>query len=1226
MTEKEEFDRIKKINKVYTLNNDVESIIQDFNILEPLDSRQIPESSKYSNEKFSLCPKEEQQHFLGMLAARVQMFICEGVTTYRGRTGDMSEVYERVKDIKYKNIMKGKRSLIYPTSRARQSGKDKDWMDWNGFQIIDLDIKDHDLSTVVKPMLFDNLKTQNWFIGITLSSSGTGIHIWTKVHPSSFSAQSRIKEYKVNFRHKFSFVYCCLEKILHLIRLDNALYERFKDNISDDKMLNWIDTAMCKITQGAFIPYDDTAELNTNFRDLPLDVSSEFNLWGSNKVLNEFFERFTYFTSENNERENIDESNVEYNKDLIPFKRVKSKHYKHPQRYRLANTLCKLYGAENALRILNTMCGVWTSYRELAGIVNTALSLDKDIDRWAVNELNKVHGFNIKVKHNIYVDELMPNNVSEEISTLHSGEENVVKFNITDQQYLSDIKEQILNECSNLTLIEAGAGTGKTEMIKRMDGRILMVLPFTSVIKSKIELDNSLGDNWLAFYGSKTPTPEDFISGKNMVMTIDKFSRLTLAELEINDFSYIVIDESHLMFISSYRNVMSDSLQLIANVCKKVPVLFFTGTPTGETKFFEGIKHIKVIKEDYREKNVTFFMCYKEEEQIYEMCKHMAESIEQGKHILFPTNSGQDYFNQICKIVQQILVENLSGITLKTFYYKKSNAGKNDMDEINRNKSIRDNHIIGCTNYLSVGVDICDKYDFEVYFNMLWIPQEIEQFANRIRNNNLNINIYLYRFNATDGMIEYSTIHGLNFTLDPDEQIDMHNFASFANNSIKTGGINKVFNPVVYNLTNVPYIKFDPINNEWYIDNIGYRLEKFEFCLREYLKQLPILKRGMEYYGYKTKVVEIEKRLTDDRRERFKEMVKEIKSNITAANTVETFKWLASLTDESFELFKDAASKVEYINSEVFKEHCRDLGLFLPSNTEVILNNIPYIKTFNKWYNFDTIQEIYQSCTSKSGNKIKYSSLNRIRDFIMLESQRVNMNLDLPFYKLIKESYSWFDSNPEVSENIYEKKRAELIAQYVNSVDKLCVSENETRGNEKFCTKISSLFNKVFKVLFNVKKSKGMVQVKPFKALWQCKESINNIYIDPMLKTVLGDTLIEQLKIAAKNGNTIENSVDKDLGNLSKETEKMLHSYNFEQGTRMSREDILTDDQNDEYDIEKVSNLKTNGKTGIDRFKEQENSKWQIKQNKYKRLQDQLLNIYNEVAKDENLLFPIENF
>ena len=1226
MEQSKVFQRIKESNKIYESNNDVESIIKDFNILDPLDDNLNSGSQKYSNEGFSLCPKDEQQRFLGMLAASVPLFICDSVKTFSGKTGDMAEVYERVTDIKYKNIRKENRSLIYPTAKARQKGKDKDWMDWHGFQIIDLDIKDNDLSVALKSMLFDNLKSQHWFIGITLSSSGTGIHIWTKVKPLTFSFQNRIKEYRVNFRHKFSFVYCCLEKILHLIRLDNTLYERFKDNISDDKMLSWIDTAMCKITQGAFIPYDATAELNTNFRNLPLDVSTESKFWSSNKVLNELFERFSYFTSENNEKENIDESNVEFDKDLIPLKGIKSKHYKHPQRYRLANTLCKLYGRDNALKILNTMCGAWTPYRELAGIVNTAASLDKDIDKWAINELNKVHGFKLNIRQNNSVDQLESDNDSEEKCTFISKEENAVKFYITSQQYLSDIKDQILKECANLTLIEAGAGIGKTEMIKGMDGRILMVLPFTSIIQSKIELDNSLGDNWLSFYGSKTPSPEDFISGKNMVMTIDKFSRLSLAELEINDFSYIVIDESHLMFISHYRNVMSGALQLIANVCKKVPVLFFTGTPTGETKFFENIKHIKVIKEDCREKCVTFFMCYKEEEQIYEMCKHMAESIAQGKHILFPTNSGQDHFNKICKIVQQILVENLVDITLKTFYYKKSNAGKTDMDDINRNKSIGSNHIIGCTTYLSVGVDICDRYDFEVFFDTLWIPQEIEQFANRIRNNNLNINIYLREFDSTDGMIDYSAKRDLNFTLDPDEQIDMYNSAAFANYSIKTGGVNKVFNPLIYNITNENYIKFDPINNEWYIDKIEYRLDKFESSLRDYLIQLPILKNGMKYYGYETKIIRISKRLTEDRRDRFKEMVREIKSSIISANTVETFKWLASLTEESFELFKDAASRIEYLNSENFSEHCEDLNLFLPSNTEIILNNIPYIKTFSKWYDFDTIQEIYKACTSKSGTKINHSSLNRIRDFIMLEDQRVKMNLDVPFYKLIKESYDWFESNSEVSENIYKTKKAELLMQYINSVNKLCITENEAGGDKAFCQKISTLFNKVFKVLFNVKKSKGMVQVKPFKALWQCKEGISNIYIDPTLKTILGDTLIEQLKTASKQSNLIVNSVDKDMGNLSEETEKMLQKYSFVQGTRVTRDEILTDTQNDEYDINKVSYLSTSGKTVVERFKEQENSKWQVRQNRYKRLQSQLLNICDEIKKDENLLFSLENF
>ena len=76
------------------------------------------------------------------------------------------------------------------------------------------------------------------------------------------------------------------------------------------------------------------------------------------------------------------------------------------------------------------------------------------------------------------------------------------------------------------------------------------------------------------------------------------------------------------------------------------------------------------------------------------------------------------------------------------------------METINIDKSIGLNDIIFCTNYLSVGVDICDRYKFSVYFNETWIAQDIEQFANRLRNNDLYIKLFLEKEDSTDFYVQ----------------------------------------------------------------------------------------------------------------------------------------------------------------------------------------------------------------------------------------------------------------------------------------------------------------------------------------------------------------------------------------------------------------------------------------------------------------------------------------
>ena len=76
-------------------------------------------------------------------------------------------------------------------------------------------------------------------------------------------------------------------------------------------------------------------------------------------------------------------------------------------------------------------------------------------------------------------------------------------------------------------------------------------------------------------------------------------------------------------------------------------------------------------------------------------------------------------------------------------YYKKSNVGEQFMDDVNFEKTIKDTQILMCSSYLSVGVDILDRYKFSIYFEDLILPQEIEQYANRLRSNDLYINMYV---------------------------------------------------------------------------------------------------------------------------------------------------------------------------------------------------------------------------------------------------------------------------------------------------------------------------------------------------------------------------------------------------------------------------------------------------------------------------------------------------
>ena len=149
---------------------------------------------------------------------------------------------------------------------------------------------------------------------------------------------------------------------------------------------------------------------------------------------------------------NINERNIEKSKG--------PRHYKHNQRWQLANTLTNIYGETQAFSVMCQICKD-TSTRELRGDVKTAAIHNKPISLWAINELNRVHGFDIKLKaENIKELEQQDEQPVTEAETISVGEpfsfsnpcpgytDNIKKvvLHLKSDQYLGNIKDDIVKE------------------------------------------------------------------------------------------------------------------------------------------------------------------------------------------------------------------------------------------------------------------------------------------------------------------------------------------------------------------------------------------------------------------------------------------------------------------------------------------------------------------------------------------------------------------------------------------------------------------------------------------------------------------------------------------------------------------------------------------------------------------------------------------------------------
>lgn len=1063
----------------------------------------------YSSVNFKECSKEEQDRYLDSVLSMVSCLITNSIYDKVGIVQSWKDIWMLTQDPIYKNVEKASRKVVFSVSSNNRPIGEKSFSMWNGIQIIDIDIKNKKIANELKIKIFEDLNKYHWFLGVAKSASRKSLHVWTKITPISYTDENKKIEYLCNFRHKYSYLYIVLTKYMKEI------------GYTKDDIFDWLDMAMAKPQQGIFITSDSKALLSTNFIDLRLDANFETAFdtglesidWISHPDLKNIFAKLEWFNTENNQKKSVDITAVSDINDVDPSKCIR-RHYKHAQRWQLANTLTSLYGYDKALQYMVAICD-GTDYKELKGDVKTASIHDKPVSVWAIKQLNKYHGFNIKIEDdNIYKEEqksLTTNEEDEKIfksptDVLNDKDDNLVKLHLNKDQYLSDLKDDILKNLNHITLLEAGAGYGKTEMIKAFKAKTLLILPFTSTIKAKVET-SSITSDWLYYYGNKKPSLEDLLSNKSMSMTIDKFSRLNVMELDTAGFEYIVLDESHLIFTSSYRDVMAPTIQRLANC--KAKIIMMTGTPTGEMLFFPGIKHIKVEKDDYREKSFELNMCPTKVEQMIEMAHSMAKDIKDGKKILYPTNKGNLWYEQLTGLVQQYLDDMKFGRQINCFYYKKSNYGEESMDLINFDKSIGNNDIVFCTTYLSVGVDICDKFSFSVYFNEQWIPQDIEQFANRLRNNNLYLKMFLPKKDSVGMPINYYYTQPLDLSLNQGDLLLARDLIKTCNDMIERNNEESKYNPFIQSLLSTnKYLKYDENQCKYFIDETTYKLSVFEDRYASYMKQLPMMIEGLQYYGYVTNVIDHEKEISEDRLEFIEDYLKSCRHMRFNQVTVETLDFLDHVNDGNIDLYRELISgNYNIFKDDEYREMREDNNLYV-KDIEIMERNVPIVLSLYKNYNIDTIKDIYKYCIDKKQNRINFSKLNRIRKFVSIEQSRRKRRLDFPILRFVKDAQKWADDIMKCTREEIDEWLKEYACKYANSVKDVVVED------KAYLEKIYDLTCNLWKIVIDQSKPKnGIITIRPFEMLWDTKQEINEIYQNNITKQFFLQELIENIKI-----------------------------------------------------------------------------------------------------------------
>lgn len=1102
--------KISILSSHFDKNKSLTEILESFSCLsKDFDNELKIDKLNYSSYDYNECSKEEQNDFYNDQLQMIETLVASKIYDKAGTVWNWKAIFDLMHNPSYALVDKINRKVVYSTALNQRPIGDKAYNMWNGLQIIDLDIKNEEISKQLKPLLFDELKKYHWFLGLCTSASKKSLHVWTKITPISINFDKRKIEYLCNFRQKYSYIYLVLNKYKNQL------------GYTKESIFRFMDMAMAKPQQGIFISHDTDAKLSMNFKDERLDVGFESAYsngiesidWISHPDLKDIFAKLEWFNNDTFvPKVNVDISNI----DNINEKKLNGtrKHYKHAHRWQLANTLTSLYGEDKALQYLVQICS-GTDKRELAGDVKTAALHEKPISIWAIKELNKFHGFKIKIKGTEEDKEnkqsnILTNGVSQTrddidpISVLNPNTNKVV-LHLNRNQYLSDIKDDILKNLSHITLLEAGAGYGKTEMVKAFKAKTMMLLPYTSIIKSKFERDEKASD-WLYYFGNKRATDDEIMGASSITMTLDKFSRLNVMEIDHAGFEYIVLDESHLLFISSFRDVMAPVIQRLAN-CKS-KIILMTGTPTGETLFFPNIKHIKVIKEDVREKKLDIYFCSQQTEQYYEMCKMMAKDIMEGKKILYPTNAGNLHYEWVRGVVNKILIDSGFERECNSFYYKKSNYGDKSMDKINYGKSIGDNDIIFGSTYLSVGVDICDDYTFSIYFSELEMAQTIEQYANRIRNNDLFIKMFLPKFDSEGYPINYTNIHRLDLTIDRNAIIMARDLINTCNDAIERNNEEAKYNPLIGSIITVnKYIKYDENECKYFIDETTYKLNVFEEKYGNYAKQLEIIKNGMKHYGYIITFQDIDNYIPEQNLADVEAMLKMCRTIRNNQMTTQTFKFLNHITDANIDVYKEILNgNYDLFKSNSHLELSGENQLYTES-LEILEKNTPIIVSLYRWYDIPTIIKIYKYCTGFKSNKINYTALNKIRKFAILLDSLNRHKLDFPIKKFVKDSRDWVNNNPSVSQKDIDIFIANWTASYCNSIKDLVVDDLD------YFKSMNNHIDDLFNIIINRSRPKGgVIKLTPMKLLWETRKDLENIYGNETTRLFFIDELIDDVK------------------------------------------------------------------------------------------------------------------
>jgi hypothetical protein len=805
----------------------------------------------------------------------------ELVLVYRTRT--LGELLIEITNVDVSEQSKAERQQIYMTYDGTRPSMET-YHVWNGLQVFDLDLKEwkqmggdiDDLKAQIHRMMCEF----HWYLWICKSASGNGLHIYSKVTPPHHvytldTDNEYISRYwhLVNYLIKSSNIHEVLWR-LHNIS-GNGISFDYRDKAGNTIWENrYMDNVVARITAGIRLAYDPLPLVNNNFVDMHVGLALGQTVDGYEeqrtidrvllrltKMQQRIDEEFAVQNPTEHLREREEVTKIDLSKfvalggDLSNMAVIPGK-IDYNIRYNVCNSLAALFGKDGLPMAHIILDSDKNKNRgEINSFYACAISNRKEPSKYGL-DLLKRSGIIKAIAPEIeeVVDLSYRANLSKQIMKSLQNSLHVPMFKLEKTQYISDYSERLsqLIVGNKINIVISPPGSGKTEYIKhlaRLGKRILLVLPYISVIRNKIEWDETITQHFDTFYGSQDI--KDIQYGRNAVTTFDKFARSNYEKIS-KMFDYVFIDESHLIFTSAYR------AEATSNLMKKLKELFFistndpfaakiillTGTETGELSFFKDVGNVIRITKPSHDKYMEFLVCGDSLDAISRLATKAVELLKDDYKLMIPTNKGEIYSEKIIG-----MIEYLMGRPVKCGYYKRSNNEQEICRLINVDNSIGDYEIVFCSNYLSVGVDINDRHKFASLYLGNFAGYEIEQFNARIRKMGIR-SIYCITTSSNDGSVNEILLNEPELLLkitDEDKLffLDDRSIASAKTefiasydpvlHRIVTPGFSLMNGKIVFNLEEYELVSFE---------------NKFSVCMEHPIK----VARELSKYGYRIMV------------------------------------------------------------------------------------------------------------------------------------------------------------------------------------------------------------------------------------------------------------------------------------------------------------------------------------------------------------------------------------